>query len=149
MLTHARAARRRRLSLPIDGCGTLPASGGSDLAGHAFGPEARFRPQPDLTCALSVGNDGAAPAYHERHSGGTADAGAFADLLSEAGLPGADCLVADEGFASEGDFALLGELGLSCVVPPGRGNGFRGAGSRRGPPAGTTPSRTTGAGPAA
>ena len=144
MPIHARAARRRRLSLPIDGRGTLPASGGSDLAGHAFDPEARFRPQPDLTCALSVGGDGAAPAHHERHSGGTADAGAFADLVSEAGLA-----VADEGFASEGDFALLGELGLSCVVPPGRGNGFRGAGSRRGPPAGATPSRTTGAGPAA
>ena len=147
VLIHARVARRRRQvpahRRPQD---TLRA-GGSDLG---YDPEARFRPQPDLTCAFSVGNDGAAPAYHERRSGGTADAGAFADLVSEAGLPGADCLaVADEGFASEGDLALLGELGLSCVVPPGRGNGFRGAGSRRGPPAGTTPSRTTGAGPAA
>ena len=147
VLIHARVARRRRQApahrRPQD---TLRA-GGSDLG---YDPEARFRPQPDLTCAFSAGNDGAAPAYHERRSGGTADAGAFADIVSEAGLPGADCLaVADEGFASEGDLALLGELGLSCVVPPGRGNGFRGAGSRRGPPAGTTPSRTTGAGPAA
>ena len=149
MLTHARAARRRRLSLPIDGCGTLPASGGSDLAGHAFGPEARFRPQPDLTCALSVGNDGAAPAYHERHSGGTADAGAFADLLSEAGLPGADCLVADEGFASEGDFALLGELGLSCVVPSGRGDRFSRGRIPSGPAGRHDALANTGAGPAA
>ena len=110
------------------------APGDSGLAEHASDPEARFRPQPDLTCALSVGNDGAAPAYYKRYSGGTADAGAFADLVSEAGLLGADCLaVADEGLASEGDLALLGELGLSCVVPPGRGNGFPGGGIPSGP----------------
>lgn len=136
--------------LPIDGHRILSAPGGSDLAELGYDSKARFRPQPDLTCAFSAGNDGAAPAYYKRYSGGTADVTAFADLVSEAGLLGADCLaVADEGFASEEDFALLGELGLSCVVPPGRGDGFRGAGSRWGPPAGATPSRTTGAGPAA
>ena len=65
------------------------------------------------------------PAYYKRYSGGTADAGAFADLVSEAGLTGADCLaVADKGFASEGDFALLTELGLPYVVPLRRGNRF-------------------------
>ena len=111
--------------LLFDGHRILSASRGSDLAGHAFDSKARFRPQLNLIYAFSVGGDGAMPAYYKRYSGGTADVTAFADLVSEAGLSGADCLaVADKGFASEGDFALLTELGLPYVVPLRRGHRF-------------------------
>ena len=111
--------------LLFDGHRILSASRGSDLAELGYDSKARFRPQLNLIYAFSVGNDGAAPAYYKRYSGGTADVTAFADLVSEAGLLGADCLaVADKGFASEGDFALLGELCLSYVVPLRRGNRF-------------------------
>ena len=147
----ARACSHMRESLAADGCpcpstatGRSPRRGAPTSPGTPLTPRRASARSPTSHARSRSATTGAAPAYHERHSGGTADAGAFADLVSEAGLA-----VADEGFASEGDFALLGELGLSCVVPPGRGNGFRGAGSRRGPPAGATPSRTTGAGPAA
>ena len=137
----ARACSHMRESLAADGCpcpstatGRSPRRGAPTSPGTPLTPRRASARSPTSHARSRSATTGAAPAYHERHSGGTADAGAFADLVSEAGLPGADCLaVADKGFASEGDFALLGELGLSYVVPPGRGNRFPGGRIPSGP----------------
>lgn len=75
----------------------------------------RFRPQVNLLYAFSVGEGGAVPAYYKRYSGGTADVSAFSDLVAEAGIAASGCLaVADKGFSSEADFALLSEMGVFC-----------------------------------
>ena len=84
VLPRARVARhRRQVPARRRSRGALRA-GGSNLAGYAFDPEARFRLQPDLTCTFSVGGDGAPPTNYERRSGGTADATAFASTPSGA-----------------------------------------------------------------
>lgn len=111
--------------LLFDGHRILSASRGSDLAELGYDSKMRFRPQLNLVYAFSVGECGGEPAYYKRYSGGTTDVTAFADLLTEAGAWGADCVaVADKGFASEEDFALLADLGLPYVVPLKRGNRF-------------------------
>ena len=111
--------------LLFDGHRILSASRGSDLAEPGYDSKARFRPQLNLVYAFSVGAGGGEPAYYKRYSGGTTDVTAFADLLSEAGFAASGCLaVADKGFASEADFALLSDMGLSYVVPLRRGNRF-------------------------
>ena len=111
--------------LLFDGHRVLSASRGSDLAELGYDSKMRFRPQLNLIYAFSVGEEGAAPAYYKRYSGGTTDVGAFADLLAESGMRASGCLaVADKGFASEEDFATLSDMGLSYVVPLKRGNRF-------------------------
>lgn len=111
--------------LLFDGHRILSASRGGDLAELGYDSKMRFRPQLNLVYAFSVGEGGGEPAYYKRYSGGTTDVTAFADLLSEAGAWGGDCIaVGDKGFASEDDFALLAEIGLPYVVPLKRGNRF-------------------------
>lgn len=111
--------------LLFDGHRVLSASRGSDLAELGYDSKMRFRPQLNLVYAFSLGEGGAAPAYYKRYSGGTTDVTAFADLLAESGIDADGCLaVADKGFASEEDFALLSDMGLRYVVPLKRGNRF-------------------------
>ncbi|MEE1159535.1 MAG: transposase, partial [Atopobiaceae bacterium] len=111
--------------LLFDGHRVLSASRGSDLAELGYDSKMRFRPQLNLIYAFSVGEGGAVPAYYKRYSGGTTDVTAFSDLLAESGVGASGCLaVADKGFASEDDFAMLADMGLSYVVPLKRGNRF-------------------------
>ncbi|MCI1498327.1 MAG: transposase [Atopobiaceae bacterium] len=111
--------------LLFDGHRLLSASRGSDLAELGYDSKMRFRPQVNLLYAFSVGEGGAVPAYYKRYSGGTADVSAFSDLVAEAGIAASGCLaVADKGFSSEADFALLSEMGLGYVVPLRRGSRF-------------------------
>ena len=146
VLIHARVARRRRLSLPIDGRGTLPAPGAPTSAmtprrASARGPTSHARSRsattgrlPPTTSAAPVAppTRGPSPASSPRPA---SPAPTASPSPTRASRP-------------RGTSRCSASWASPASCRRG-GNGFRGAGSRQGPPAGTTPSRTTGAGPAA
>jgi hypothetical protein len=136
--------------LLFDGHRILSTSRGSDLAEPGYDSKARFRPQLNLVYAFSVGAGGGEPAYYKRYSGGTTDVTAFADLLSRPGSPRPAAWPSPTRASPRRRTSRCSPIwGSRTSCRSSGATASRGGGSRRGRPAGTTPSPTTGAGSAA
>ena len=62
----------------------------------------------------SLANDSSAPVYYKQFLGSTPDVSAFADVLSECGISSNKyTVIADKGFAAEGEFEELAAKKLS------------------------------------
>ena len=111
--------------LLFDGHRVLSASRSVDNAECGYDSKMRYRPQINLLYMFTTGGDIGYPVYYKQYLGSTLDVSAFSDMLKESTAYADNCtVIADKGFASDDDFALLEECGLNYVIPLKRGNRF-------------------------
>ncbi len=109
----------------FDGHRIVTSSRTMELAEKGYDSKMRYMPQTNLIYVYSLSEQAGAPVYYKQFVGSTPDVTAFADILRECGLEGADyTVIADKGFGSEQDFLLMDELKLRHIVPLKRGNRF-------------------------
>lgn len=85
----------------------------------------RYKPQINLLYMFTLGGDIGYPVYYKQYLGSTLDVSAFSDILKESTAYADRCtVIADKGFASDGDFTLLEECGSNYVIPLKRGEPF-------------------------
>ncbi len=111
--------------LLFDGHRLLSASRTMDNAECGYDSKMRYRPQINLLYMFTLGEDIGYPVYYKQYLGSTLDVSAFSDILKESTAYADNCtVIADKGFASDGDFGLLEKIGLNYVIPLKRGNRF-------------------------
>ncbi|MDR1495919.1 MAG: transposase [Clostridiales Family XIII bacterium] len=100
----------------IDGTGTISQSErmARALPGHSNAHG--YIPQVNQIYVVSVADGGSAPAFYRNVTGNVPDVTALALTVRDAGIENA-VVVADAGFASGDNFAMLADAGLDCVVP--------------------------------
>lgn len=100
----------------IDGTGTVSRSEkiARALPGHfrAHG----YIPQINQIYVVSVSDGESSPAFYRNVAGNVPDVTAFALTVRDAGIENA-VVVADAGFASKDNFAMLADEGLDFIVP--------------------------------
>ncbi len=74
---------------------------------------------------FSLSEDTGLPLYYKQYIGSTHDVRAFADILKEVGIKSNHyTIIADKGFGSDEDFALLEHYKLNYLIPLKRGNRY-------------------------
>ncbi len=107
----------------FDGHRLITSSKTMELAELGYDSKRRFKPQVNLLYVYSLANDSSAPVYYKQFLGSTPDVSAFADVLSECGISSNKyTVIADKGFAAEGEFEELAAKKLSYVIPIKRGS---------------------------
>lgn len=109
----------------FDGHRLLSSSATMDNAELGHDSKMRYKSQIYLIYMFSLGQNTGCPVYYKQFIGSTLDVTAFSNILKESNSYGETCtVIADQGFASEEDFALLEDSGLNYVIPLKRGNRF-------------------------
>lgn len=101
----------------------ITASHTMPFAERGYDSKHRYLPQINLLYIYRVGPQLGRPVYYKQLIGSTPDVSAFADILRESALKKQDCtVIADKGFASEEDFALLQSMQLHYIISIKRGS---------------------------
>lgn len=109
----------------FDGHRLISSSKSMEFAELGYDSKRRFMPQINLMYVFRLGEENGAPVYYKQFVGSTSDVSAFSDILKESGIANNTCtVVADKGFASQEDFALLEERKLQYIIPIRRGNEY-------------------------
>ena len=109
----------------FDGHRLISSSQSMEYAELGYDSKRRFMPQINLMYVFSLDSENGSPVYYKQFVGSTPDVSAFSDILKESGIAHNTCtIVADKGFASENDFALLDERELQYIIPIRRGNEY-------------------------
>lgn len=102
--------------LLIDGTGTVSRSEGITRALPGHSNSHGYIPQVNQVYILAISEGGGMPAFYRNVAGNIPDVTAFSLTVNDAGIGNAT-VVADAGFASGDNFAMLGESELDYIVP--------------------------------
>ena len=115
----------KRSFILFDGHRLLSASRTMEFAELGYDSKRRFKPQINLLYLFSLSEDTGLPLYYKQYIGSTHDVRAFADILKEVGIKSNHyTIIADKGFGSDEDFALLEHYKLNYLIPLKRGNRY-------------------------
>ena len=104
----------------FDGTNIISASEGMDINRMGYNSHRQYDPQVNLMYAFST--DEHRPGYYRVIPGNIRDVSAFKKSVEELGLSNT-VIIADKGFGSEQNFALLEESNLKYIIPLRRNNG--------------------------
>ena len=109
----------------FDGHRLLSASQTMEFAELGYDSKRRFKPQINLLYLFSRSEETGHPLYYKQYIGSTPDVTAFSDILQEVGIKNDQyTVIADKGFGSDDDFALLDQYHLNYLIPLKRGNRY-------------------------
>lgn len=116
---------RKRSFILFDGHRLLSASQTMEFAELGYDSKRRFKPQINLLYLFSLSEQTGHPMYYKQYIGSTPDVSAFSDILQEVGIQNNHyTVIADKGFGSDEDFALLDRYKLNYLIPLKRGNRY-------------------------
>ena len=108
----------------FDGHRLITASRTMEYAEIGYDSKMRYKPQTNLLYIFSLEDIGA-PLYYKQYTGSTPDVSAFSDILTEAQITGKNyTVIADKGFGSQDDFALMEDFRIKNIIPLKRGNQY-------------------------
>ena len=107
----------------FDGHRIISDSDTLETAQMGYDSKRRFKDQVNLVYAFSIDGERCFPYYYKQFSGDVPDITAFSGLVEEAGKSKDNVtLLADKGFGSEDNFALIDESGFKYIIPIKRTN---------------------------
>ena len=107
----------------FDGHRIISDSDTLETAQMGYDSKRRFKDQVNLVYAFSVNGEQCFPYYYKQFSGDVPDIAAFSELVKEAGISKENItMLADKGFGSEDNFALIDESGFKYIIPIKRTN---------------------------
>lgn len=125
-----RAGIRKYMSADLPESGVIMFDGHRIISGSrslenarlGYDSKCRFLPQVNLLYMFSVSEGKRLPVFYKQFSGDLPDVSAFRDILAESGLPGGGTtVIADKGFESGENEALLEEASLRYIIAVRRG----------------------------
>ena len=106
----------------FDGHRLISGSGTLEYARVGYDSRCRFLPQVNLLYMFSVLGTRKLPVFYKQYSGDVPDVSVFSDIVADAGLRRRDVtVIADKGFESELNEAMLDDASLNYVLAVRRG----------------------------
>lgn len=106
----------------FDGHRLVSNSATMEHARVGYDSRRRFLPQVNLVYMFGVRGERKLPIFYKQYPGDVPDVSAFADMVRDAGLRARDVtVIADKGFGSDANEALLADAALGYVIAIRRG----------------------------
>lgn len=104
--------------LVFDGHRLISESKTLEEAAMGYDSRNRYKKQINLLYAFTISGQKYMPYFYKMFSGDIPDVSAFPDFIRECGIKDMDVtILADKGYASDRNFQMLKDLGLSFVIP--------------------------------